>query len=160
MENKIDYKKQGKSNRAAGARFEKKTRDDLEKNGWIVSRWGNNVEFEDNPYNVTAQRIDLEYGTKTCDKIGKLVPSKSTRFRSNTHGFPDFIAFRHNNYQPEDLYESCQEVIGVECKSNGYLKPEEKEKCKWLLSNNLFSKILISKKGKKRGEIEYVKFKE
>jgi len=51
------------------------------------------------------------------------------------------------------------EVTGVEAKSNGYLDKEEKEKCKWLVANNIFSKILIAKKGKKRGEIEYNEFK-
>ena len=50
------------------------------------------------------------------------------------------------------------EPIAVEVKSNGYLKPEEKEKCEWLLENNIFSKILIVKKGKKRGEIIYEEY--
>ncbi len=36
----------------------------------------------------------------------------------------------------------------------------EKEKCAWYLKNKIFSKILIAKKGKKRGEIEYMDFKE
>jgi len=52
------------------------------------------------------------------------------------------------------------EIIGVECKSNGYLTPEEREKCKWLLENKIFSKILIARKGKKRGEIIYEDFQE
>ncbi|MCK5625044.1 hypothetical protein KAI04_04330 [Candidatus Pacearchaeota archaeon] len=51
------------------------------------------------------------------------------------------------------------EVIGVEVKSNGYLDKTERAKCKWLLANNIFSKILIAKKGKKRGEIIYDEFK-
>ena len=37
---------------------------------------------------------------------------------------------------------------------------EEKEKCKWYLENNIFSKILVAKKGEKRGEIEHIDFKE
>ena len=49
-------------------------------------------------------------------------------------------------------------IYGVECKSNGKLDKEEKEKCKWLLSNNIFSKILIASKGKKRGSIDYKQF--
>ena len=52
------------------------------------------------------------------------------------------------------LYDS----IGVECKINGKLDKEEKEKCKWLLKNNIFSKILIASKGEKRGSIEYKEF--
>jgi len=50
------------------------------------------------------------------------------------------------------------EIIGVEVKSNGYLDKEEKEKCRWLLENNVFSKILIASKGNKRGEIIYKEF--
>lgn len=38
---------QGKKSRAAGARFERKVREDLEKKQWIVSKWQNQVEFED-----------------------------------------------------------------------------------------------------------------
>lgn len=49
-------------------------------------------------------------------------------------------------------------VQGCEVKSDGYLKPEEKEKCNWYLENKIFSKILIAKKGKKRGEIIYDDF--
>jgi len=30
--------------------------------------------------------------------------------------------------------------------------------CRWLIKNNIFSEILIAKKGKKRGEIEYINF--
>ncbi len=50
-------------------------------------------------------------------------------------------------------------VIGVEAKSNGYLDQIETEKCEWLLENNIFSKILIASKGKKRGEIIYKEVK-
>ena len=59
---------------------------------------------------------------------------------------------------PREVNDNTYEVIGVECKINGYLKPEEKEKCKWLIDNNKFSKILIAKKGTKRGEIIYDEF--
>jgi len=48
-------------------------------------------------------------------------------------------------------------IIGIECKTNGYLTREEKEKCEWLLENKIFSKILIASKGKK-GEILYKNF--
>jgi len=67
-------------------------------------------------------------------------------------GFPDFIAFRPKgkNY----------EIIGVEVRGSGWLDKSEKEKCKFLLNKKIFSKILIAKKGKKRGKIEYMNFKE
>lgn len=46
MVKKISKSKQGKKNRAAGARFERKVREDLEAKGWIISKWQNQVEFE------------------------------------------------------------------------------------------------------------------
>jgi len=39
--------KKGRTSRAAGARFELKVRKDLEDKGWIVDKWGNNIEFEE-----------------------------------------------------------------------------------------------------------------
>jgi len=48
----------------------------------------------------------------------------------------------------------------VEVKGNGWLEKSEKEKCRFLLERRIFSGILIAKKGKKRGEIEYVDFKD
>ena len=41
----MDKKKQGKKNKASGARFELKVREDLEKKGWIVDKWSNNVDL-------------------------------------------------------------------------------------------------------------------
>jgi len=121
------YKKQGKKNRQAGLRFEKKVRDDLEKKGWIVSKWQNNV-------------VD-----------NKCVPAKPGRFRIMQTGFHDFIAYCAVGLKRMDL-------IFVECKTNGYLKPEEKAKAQWYLENNYCSKFLIAKTGKKRGEIVYEDF--
>ncbi len=146
---KTNKSKQGKKNREAGARFERKVRADLEDKRWIVDRWCNNVSL--NSYNVVdkGKKVDVMDGSF-------LVPAKSTRFRSNTHGFPDFISFRTSVNVRLDKY--YYDVRGVECKSNGYLKPEEKEKCKWLIDNMIFSKILIASKGKKRGEIIYKEF--
>lgn len=130
---------QGKKNRAAGARFESKVRADLEKMGWTVSKWMNTVDFEKE------------------GKIGKLVAAKRKynpffKALSIGTGFPDFVCFKrsHNSY----------EVIGVEVKKNGYLDKKEKGMCHWLLENKIFGKILIAKMPKKRGEIEYIDFKE
>ena len=181
---KLTPSKQGKKNRLAGSRFERVVRADLEKKGWIVARWTNNVEL---PF-TEKQALEHSKATGIPFKVeeGKLVPAKSTRFRSNTHGFPDFIAFRYNQSiitvdsddpkvieEVKKKYEAYKrlpiilippaidirpagtEIIGVECKSNGYLEPEEKEKIKWLMDNNVFSKVLVAKKGKKRGEIIY-----
>lgn len=121
----IDYVKQGKRNRVAGLRFEKKVREDLISKGWIVSKWQNNI------------------------KDNKCVSASPGRFRMMQTGFPDFIAYK--NQVALDLYE----IIFVEVKSNGYLKPIEKEKAKWYLENDYCSNFLIASKGKKRGEIIY-----
>ena len=85
----------GKANRASGARFERKVRADLESKGWIVSRWGNNVEFY---ADIKKRLVDYEGGKEKIGEIkGKLIPAKSTRFRSNTHGFPDFVMWLPKN---------------------------------------------------------------
>ena len=52
----------GKKARQAGARFELKVRKDLESNGWIVSKWMNNVEF--------SFTLDPHI------QVGKLIPAK------------------------------------------------------------------------------------
>jgi hypothetical protein len=150
---RIEAAKRGKRNRAAGLRFEKRVRQDLEKKGWIVSKWQNNVEFYQ----------DMQpFDSHVAPVKGKLVPAKPGPKRMMQTGFPDFIAFKQikeidsgSGYNINIEIDSLNEVIGIEVKSNGYLKKEEKEKCKWLLENNIFSKIIIVSKGKKRGEIVY-----
>ena len=123
----------GKKARGAGARFELKVRGDLEKEGWVLDKWTNNVDLEEGKV-IKARR--------------KYNPFM--RALSVGTGFPDFVCIKKKG----KLYE----VIGVEVKSKGYLKPEEKEKCKILLTLKIFSKILIARKGKKPGEIVYEDF--
>ena len=162
----INQKKlQGKRNRASGARFELKVRKDLEDKGWVVSKWMNNVLIQDLNENVELPNGKIKHLEL---KNFSLIPAKH-KFRGPGipmaigTGFPDFIAFKLGEElstpwgQHSRIVEQIKipEVIGVECKINGYLKPEEKEKCKWLIDNNKFSKILIAKKGTKRGEITY-----
>ena len=148
----------GKKARASGARFELKTRADLENKGWILDKWNNNVDL----------------------KEGKLVKAKRkyNPFKKGMAigtGFPDFICFtkekewkcyvdeyeiRYTNKKLSKDQASFQVVIGVECRSSGYLDKEEKEKADWLLDNNIFSKILIAMKDKnKRGGIIYKEWK-
>ncbi len=146
----IDKKTQGKKNRESGARFERKVRADLESKEWIVARWTNNVE------EVSVMGV----------KTHVLRPAKSNYYNLRTTGFPDYIAFTilktmsapwGNGRITQKIGE--REVIGVECKSNGYLDKIEKTKCQWLLDKNIFSKILIASKSKQRGKIEYFEFK-
>ncbi|MCW8966432.1 MAG: hypothetical protein OQK82_07080 [Candidatus Pacearchaeota archaeon] len=133
---KKDLVEQGKKNRVSGRIFESKVREKLEIMGWIVDKWTNTVEY---------------------DKM-KLVPAKRKynpfkKVMVIGTGFPDFVAFKRNE-------DNSYEVVGVEVKSNGYLSQVEKGMCMWLVQNKIFSKILIARKGKKRGEIEYIDFRE
>ena len=168
----------GKASRAAGGRFELKVRKDLEDKGWIVSKWMNNVELlipkEASDWANTEENGTLGTSLEEINKrpkLMKLIPARH-KFRGPGipmaigTGFPDFIAFKREIKQAhnkkKDVWTHAYDtwnVIGVESKSNGYLDKVEKEKCKWLLDNNVFSKILIAKKGTKRGEIEYVEFR-
>jgi len=130
----VDKKRQGKLNRASGRRFESKVRKKLEGMGWIISKWMNTVDYEKNKL-VSAKRKYNPY----------------SKALSIGNGFPDFVGFRKNG--------KGFEVIGLEVKANGYLDKIERGMCIWLLTNKIFSRILIAKKGKKRGEIEYIDFK-
>jgi len=159
---KIDKKKQGKKNKASGAAWELKVRKDMETCEWFVSKFQNNVEFgkiEDGNEFIPIKWKDLTLanGEHYPHPNGRMIPAKRkynqfSRAMTIGTGFPDFIC-----WQPITNYD----VIGVEAKSNGYLDKEEREKCKWLLENKVFSIILIAKK-KKEGRkvvVEYVDFK-
>jgi len=175
----VNYKTQGKKNREAGQRFELKVKIDLESKGWVIDRWTNNVELPTTI--ISADSKDLV----RIENKGKLVTATPKTLFINGRrviinmwtGFPDFIAFtkekewkcyvdefgeewkvEYTNKKLKENQMAFQCVIGIECKSNGYLTKEEKEKCRWLLDNKVFLKILIAKKGKKRGEIEYNEF--
>ena len=144
---------QGKKSRTQGNAFEKRVRKDLEEKGWIVDKWSNNVEFD-------MDVIDIK--GNVAMKLGKLVPAKAKwnnftkSMMMGTGGFPDFVAFRvADSIGPHNYCE----VIGVESKMAGKLDKAEKEKCKWLLDNHIFSKILIAKKEKIKNRI-YIIYEE
>jgi hypothetical protein len=154
---KLDKKAQGKKNRKSGAKFELEVRKDLESKGWVVSKWQNNVEFPDNNINLPPE-----------ERVGKLIPAKRkfnpfSKALSLGTGFPDFIVYTLNPIDTDLTFANFKGsdeedyVIGVEAKMNGYLDAIEKDKCGWLLENNIFSRILIAKKGK-GGEIIYNEF--
>ena len=128
--------KSGRLARASGARFELKVREDLISKGWVIDKWQNQVDLE-NAKIIPAKR--------------KFNPFKKMLVVGT--GFPDFVAIKF-------IREGIYDVIGVEVKINGLLSKEEKEKCWWLLEKKIFSQILIAKKSEKRGEIDYVDFKE
>ena len=126
----------GKKARKDGADFERRVRKDLEEQGWNVDKWSNNVNLELNAI-FPAKRKYLGFGKPLV--IGT--------------GFPDFIGIRKNI--PNKEFHS---VIGIECKTNGRLDKEEKEKISRLLKNNVFSKIYVASKTKinNRIKIEYI----
>ena len=81
----MDKKLMGKSSRAAGKAFELKVRKDLEKKGWIVCKWSNNI----------SDVIQTDIG----EYERKLIPAKHTfnpftKAMTVGHGFPDFICVR------------------------------------------------------------------
>jgi hypothetical protein len=129
----VDYKKIGKRNRINGSNFERLVRKDLENMGLNVSKYQNNIDLE----NL------------------KVIPAKASRFRLSSTGFPDFIAYR---YQVAlDLYE----IFFIECKINGKLSKEEKEKAKLYLSLGLCSSFYVASKEKIKNKIKinYTLFK-
>jgi len=160
----IDKKTMGKRSRVAGKRFENKVREDLENKEWIVDKWTNNIGMWNNEGKEVIKKNNIYIIKKTEKEIkfkeiifDKLIPAKpkynpfTKRLMMNSAGFPDFIIIRPH----EGI---CFDVMGVESKMSKYLDKEEKEKCKWLLENKIFSKILIAYKGSKRGQILYKNF--
>lgn len=150
----------GKKNRQSGAAWELKVRKDLESNSWIVVKWQNNVETKS------------KNGIAIAPEDYKLIPAKRkynpfSRALAIGTGFPDFLAYKqiksiiHNGKEIIDN-PKLFDLIGIEAKSNGNLDKQEKEKCKWLLQNNIFSQILIAAKKKvgRRVVVEYIDFVE
>jgi hypothetical protein len=170
----------GKKNKRDGAKFETSVRKYLESEGWTVSKWQNNIEWEQ----YASDGFDGKDNSNL--RKGKIVPAKRKYNPFNKvltigTGFPDFICFRRAEIKPSiselDFEKSLVKVdvsiglgllepkihsnssylvMGVEAKSNGTLDKEEKEKIAWLLKNNIFSKILIAKKGEGKGKIDFI----
>ncbi len=128
--------KQGQSAKNQGNDFERRVRINLENKGWIVDKWNNQIwDNKLSPARHKFQQNGIPF------TIGV--------------GFPDFICFRqHKDYwylDNDDGY--LYGIVGVECKINGMLSKEEKEKCKWLLNKGVFSSIKIAKKTKIKNKI-------
>jgi len=115
-------------------------RKNLEELGWIVAKWTNNIDLELN------KLVSAKKGMVFNPFFKRMVPTLSST------GFPDFIAFQL-------VGEKIYNVLGVECKINGILSREEKEKCAFLLKNKIFNNIWVSSK-REDGKIEYLDFKD
>jgi len=135
LKKKSDIKR-GKRSRSSGLKFELKVRKYWESKGYIVDKWNNNVDIENNKV-IPAKR--------------KYNPFKKVMAIGT--GFPDFIVIQF-------VRDGVYDVIGVEVKLNGILSKEEKEKCRWYLEKKTFSKILIAKKSDKAEGIEHIDFSE
>lgn len=142
MQTKEQKSKIGKNSRKQGKLFELNTRHDLETRGWLVCKWTNTVEFDE-------------------DGNGKIIIAKSKynpflkRVINEGSGWPDHIAIRHNKE-----YSHLFDVIGVESKRAKYLDAKEKKMATWLLDNKIFARIYIAypiKKGRRK-QIIYQKF--
>ena len=116
---KAELKAQGKKNKQLGARFEKKTRELSEADGWVVTKFRCNIE---NNQIIPARNY--------------YIPGRGNVMGS---GFPDFLMVREKEISElGPLYE----VIFLECKLNGWLSKEEKEKCKVLI--DMGHKVVIA----------------
>lgn len=132
MDKKLTKSEIGKKSRKSGMLFELRVRHDLEDQGYIITKWQNQIDFE-------KQKIIP-------------APSKFNFFtKSIIHGsgFPDYLAISR---EPDGV-----KVIGVESKSSKYLDKEEKKKCEWYLEHKIFDMILIAYKDKK-GHIQFYKY--
>jgi tRNA G46 methylase TrmB len=130
--------RRGRRSKARGGQFELAVRKDLELKGWIVDKWSNNVDMENEAIHPAKRKYNPFSKAMT---IGT--------------GFPDFVAFQrreNGNYK----------IIAVEVKTNGTLSLIEKKKCAWYLKNRIFSEILIASKTKikNRVDVKYVDVKD
>ncbi len=109
---KEEISKLKKKAKADGAKFEKKVREHYEEQGWIVTKWRNNIDLQ----------------------TGEIVPAKNYYIpgRGNVmgSGFPDFVMFRGNDI--DNNWSTTYELMFVEAKLNGLLSKEEKLKLKVL----------------------------
>ena len=135
-------RKIGKDSKKKGREFEKKVRLDLEKEGFIVCKWNNNVDFFEDGKVITGKIV------QTKPRFNPFTKS----LMMNSGGFPDFLCwlpFAKDGYK----------LIGVEAKSGRGLDKEEKSKIKWYIEHGVFSKILIASPDNKMIKYEDVLWK-
>lgn len=169
-----DNVKRGKKSKAAGAAFELRVRKDLEEKGWIVDKFGNNVEFvgehikSEPVYELQGRMMNCRCGIDADFREGKLIQAKAKFRRPGipimmSAGFPDFACSQicsegngfHASIGKHWIDYDCA-FCGVEVKTNGYLDKIERKKCRWYLDNCIFSKILIAEKTKVKNRVVIV----
>lgn len=119
----MDKHQQGKRNKQSGRNFELRVRKHLESNNWIVSKWHNQVDLDKN---ILIQSKHKFNPFNKAFVIGT--------------GFPDFFCY----------HLETNDFIGVEVKSNGVLSKQEKDRIEWLLKNNIFQRIYVAQKDKRK----------
>ena len=129
----IDKVAQGKRNRKKGEYWESLVRRDLESQGFIVNRWSNNVTE------------------------GELHAARNIPFKRYATGFPDFMAYMERGAPRPGKggYGNGFLIVFVECKYNGRLTKEEKEKIQYYLKNRICHKFLVAYKKDGSQEVNY-----
>jgi hypothetical protein len=122
----------GKKAKAAGGQFEVRVRKDLEKKGFVVDKWSNNIDLETNKI-ISAKR--------KFNPFSKVMAIGT--------GFPDFVGFQKRD-------DGNYRVIGIEVKTNGTLSKVEKEKCRVYLEKKTFSELWIASKQKIKNRVSVV----
>ena len=167
MKTKQELTKIRKKAKSDGAAFELRVRKDMTEKGWVVDKFGLNVEFIDANEGAPTRKAHLIVAKNKWAGIGRPMMMGA--------GFPDFVCFKYcpdaetgYNYKQDfpfikdedgDRFDELYArhlLIGVECKCDGYLSQLERQKCRWLLDNNIFSKILIAEKTKPKNRIVIV----
>ena len=113
-----DYKTQGKRNRRKGGDWEREVRADLESEGWIVVKFANQINLDYDGDKLFEGRFVLAKSYYNPRRKGFMMGA----------GFPDLIVFEKSPKGEK------HKIRFVECKINGTLGKEEKEKMAWLES--------------------------
>ena len=111
-----DWKSQGKRNRRKGGDWEREVRKELEEDGWVVVKFANNID------------LDIFKDEVIGGKFIVAKPYFAGRMMMLGAGFPDFLC-----YKPSPTGQK-NKIMFVECKINGKLNKQEKEKMVWLKS--------------------------
>ena len=122
-----DFKKQGRRNRVNGGIFERKVRADLEKKGWIVNKWMNNVDLIENFFfshkkeemNENEERNKIKLYDFSClneiqisEKIKKNLPNYVIYFDILTE-FSN-IKLSSSGLQDTDLLDSAKKHLLIQ----------------------------------------------
>ncbi len=158
MKTKQELTKIRKKAKSDGTAFELRVRKDMTEKGWVVDKFGLNVELAD------TTNIDIPGELDIVKYCGKLIIAKNKwagpgRPMMLGSGFPDFVCFKKASVPAGEFSDELYNVIGVECKIGNYLSKEEKEKAYWYLKNEIFSKFLVAYKTKEGRKI-VIKYKE